>query len=156
MPFEGTMPELRELSIENNVTSEMIERIRHYRFKEILKLEIGIASEHSDYTIEELFILFPCIQHLTYTSLIHSKQNMIHLIDGFKYLSNASFYPDLFFSRSEVKFDQNRKSIIRHSRRLTKNNFVCESYYFLPINLLFIIHWWIGEQVSHSDDIELS
>jgi hypothetical protein len=157
IPLESTLPQLCELSIENNVTSDMIERIRHYRFKKIFKLEIGIANEYSDYIIEELFLLFPCIQQLTYTSLINSKQHMIRLIDGFKYLSNASFYPaDLSFSTNEFDFDQNPKSIIGHSRRLTNNDFICRAYYFPPYNLLSIIHWWIGEQVNHSHDIELS
>ncbi len=60
---------------------------------------------------------------------------------------DSNFYPSL---------GVNPKSIIRHSERLTKNNFICRRYYFPPIDLLFLIHWGIGEQVSHSDDIELS
>ncbi len=57
----------------------MIERIRCYRFKQILKFEIGIANEHSNYIIEELFILF--------VSYSFKAKNMIRLIDRFKFLS---------------------------------------------------------------------
>jgi hypothetical protein len=156
LPLESTLPQICELSIENNVTSDMIERIRHYQFKKIFKLEIGVTNEHSDYIIEELFLLFPCIQQLTYKSLINSKRHMIRLIDGFKYLSNASFPPDSSFSTNKFDFDQNPKSIIGHSRRLTNNDFICRTYRSPPYNLVSIIHWWIGEQVNQSHNIELS
>jgi hypothetical protein len=71
MPFEIIMP---ELTIENNVTTDMIERIRCYRFKQILKLEIDIVN-------------ISLKNYLFSSLLIHSRRNMIRLIDGFKFLS---------------------------------------------------------------------
>jgi hypothetical protein len=115
MPFEIIMP---ELTIENNVTTDMIERIRCYRFKQILKLEIGIANEHSDYIIEELFILFASY---SFKAKHDSFDRWIQIFI-------------LIYTSLRV----NLKSMIRHSERLTKNNFTCQSYYFPPINLLFI------------------
>ncbi len=71
MPFESIVP---ELIIENNVTSDMIERIRCYRFKQIFKLEIDIVN-------------ISLKNYLFSSPLIHSRQNMIRLIDGFEFLS---------------------------------------------------------------------
>ncbi|CAF4096923.1 unnamed protein product [Rotaria sordida] len=42
MPLEYVMPHFCELTIENNVTIDIIKQISHYRFLQIRKLEIAI------------------------------------------------------------------------------------------------------------------
>ncbi|CAF3291470.1 unnamed protein product, partial [Rotaria sp. Silwood2] len=97
------MPHVDELIFENSVKIEMIERIRHYRFEQIRKLEIKINNVHSDYIIEELCRLLPYTQHLIYKVPIQSERIIILFTDGFKYLLNTFFMPISSFSRNEQK-----------------------------------------------------
>jgi hypothetical protein len=133
LPLKCTMSQLYKLTIKNSLTIDVIKRIRSYRFEQILQLEISISDEHNDYIIEELFYLFPSIQHLIYKSSIQSKQTMIRFINGFQHLSNASF------------------SV--HSDRLSTfsqdihSNLTCRIYYSSIINF-YNIYWWIEERVS--------
>ncbi|CAF0927899.1 unnamed protein product [Rotaria sp. Silwood1] len=151
IPLESNMPQLCELSIKNDVTSDMIERIRLYRFSQIHKLEIGIFTKYSDYITEELFRLFAFVQHLIYKSPIESIQTMICFIDGFKHLSNASFFCDDVFFDTEASFCQDPNSIIEYSKRLTKDNFTCRIYRSTKYGLSsYGIYWWIEDQPSSS------
>lgn len=156
IPLKCTMPHLYKLTVKNSVTIDIIERIRHYRYEQILKLDISVIDLYKDYIIEELFRLFPCVQHLIYKSYIQSKQTMVRFIDGFKYLSNASFYVDVSFINRESNFCRNTNTIIQHSRRLIQNNFICRIYHSSEYNSLYNIHWWIGEHVSHFYIVKLS
>ena len=156
IPLKCTMPQLYKITIKNSVTIDIIERIRQYRFEQILKLDISVTDLHSDYIIEELFRLFPCVQYLIYKSFIQSKQTMIRFIDGFKHLSNASFHTDASFISRESNFCHNTNTIIQHSRRLIENNFTCRIYRLSENNLSYNIHWWIGEYVSYFHIIKLS
>ncbi|CAF1420210.1 unnamed protein product, partial [Didymodactylos carnosus] len=155
IPLESTMPQLHELSIKDDVTSDMIEIMKHYQFKQIHKLEISVFSEYNDYVIEELSRIFLYTQYLIYKSPIQSKQTMVRFIDGFKHLSNASFYGDSKFFITEYSFLLNPNSLIKYSQRLTKDNFTCRLYYLKTSHITCSIHWWIDEQVNHFLKIKL-
>jgi hypothetical protein len=148
IPLKYAMPHLYKLTVIHSVTIDMIKQNRHNRFEQIRNLEISISGKEIDYIIEELFCLFPCIQHLIYKSSIQSKQIMVRFIDGFKYLLNASFFTDSSFSVTESSFCRDSNTIIRHSRRLIKNKFTCQIYHSSIDNLSYNIHWWIEQSVS--------
>ncbi|CAF3979495.1 unnamed protein product [Rotaria sordida] len=80
MPLEHVMPLFCELTIENNVTINIIEQISHYRFLQIRKLEIGVSRKQIDHIIEKLFLLFSCVQHIIYKSPVQTKDIMIHCL----------------------------------------------------------------------------
>ncbi|CAF4100335.1 unnamed protein product, partial [Adineta steineri] len=134
-----TMPRLYKLTIENNVTIDMMERIRHHRFKQIRVLEIRFT----DYIIEELFFLFPCIENLIYKSRIQSIGIMVRLISGFRNLTNASFCADCSFYRKEFNFCSNPNSFGQYFRLYT-----CQVYHSMNTQLPLSIHWRIDEQSS--------
>jgi hypothetical protein len=155
IPLEWNMPQLHELAIENTVTLDTIKRIRDYQFGQIRKLHIGISEDYVDYIIEELFCLFPHIENLIYTSRIHSQETMIHLIDRFNKLSNASFCAESCFSAVEQDFCHNPNLIIQRSRRLTQDNCTCRIYHTTNHKLPYSILWRIDEQVSLYHKINL-
>jgi len=97
-------------------------------------VEISIVSKHSDYIIEELFHRFPSVKHLIYKSSIQSKQTMICSIDGFKHLSNASFFADLLVALPK------HMSIIKDCQQLEKDNFTYRFYYLKKSNISYSIH----------------
>lgn len=145
------LPQLYKLTIKNTVTDDVIPEIKCYRFAQILKLQISIINESNRHLRKKLFRLFPCIQHLNYTSPIESKTTMFHLINGFKHLSNASFYVNNSFIIRESNFCRRPNTIIEHSKRLIKNNFICRIYQPSIYSAQYDIVWWIGENVSCSD-----
>ncbi|CAF3674161.1 unnamed protein product [Rotaria sordida] len=148
IPLEYNMPQLHELTIKNSVTIDTVDRLSHYRFERIRTLHIRVNDENIDCIIEELFYLFPHIAHLTFTPRIKSLTLMLHLLKGFKYLSNASFSADCSFFRKEANFCRNPKSVIQHFRQHTNDNISCRVYYLINTQLPFSIHWNIEEQVS--------
>jgi hypothetical protein len=78
---------------------------------------------------------------------------MICLIDGFKYLSNASFLGITSFVDRESSLYQNADGIIEHSQRLTHNNLTCRIYRTSDDRVSY--HWWIDEHVSQTHMIKL-
>jgi hypothetical protein len=156
IPLERAMPQLYKLTVTKGITIGMIKQNQHNRFEQIRKLEISISEKEIDYIIEELFRLFPCMQHLIYKSPIRSKQIMVHFIDRFTYLLNASFFTDSSFSVTESRFCRDSNTIIQHSRRLIKNKFTCQIYHSSIDNLSYDIHWWMEPQVIWYLKIELS
>jgi hypothetical protein len=152
MPLESIMPHLNKLTVKNRITIEMIERIRCYRFAQIriLDLEKRIMHEHIDCIVEELFRLFPRIEHLIHKSSIESVAMMIRLINGFKYLSNASFSADPSFFRKEKKICRNSNSIIQNLRQEIRDNTTCRIYHSTNTQRPFFIHWRIQKQVCIS------
>lgn len=145
LPLIDKVPRLNELTIENTITSAMIQQIRSHRFDRILKLKISISKLHSHYIIEELFRLFPFIKQIEVTNYVESEKTMIRLIDGFKYLSNASFYVSSPNNDRQFSLCEHENAIIQHSQRLTTGNFTCRIYHSSKNN--FLINWWIGEHV---------
>ncbi|CAF1342312.1 unnamed protein product [Rotaria sp. Silwood1] len=148
VPFESKMSQLHELTIKNSVTIDAVDRLSHCRFERIRTLHIRVSDENIDCIIEELFHLFPHIEHLTFTPRIKSLTLMLHIFKGFKYLSNASFSADRSFFRKEADFCRNPKSVIQHFRQHTNDNISCRIYYLINTQLPLSIHWNIEGQVS--------
>jgi hypothetical protein len=103
---------------------------------------------------KELFRLFPSVQHLKNNDYIQSEQTMIRLIDGFQYLSHASFHQSTLYNNNESNLCQNPNTIIQHSQRLTPDNFTCRIYHSSDNNLLY--NWWINEDVCYFDTAKWS
>ncbi len=141
-----TMTHLRELSIEQNLTMDMIERIRDYRFKQILKLRINIDEDKTECIIEKLSIIFSYVECLILKCPIQSKDIIILVIDGFKHLLNVSFFSKNRFYGDQSDFYSNPNSIAQYSQRLTKSKFICRID-GLHVHGYFSIHYWIEEKV---------
>lgn len=138
---------LNKLTIKNNITIDMIEQVRCYRFEQIHELEIRITNEYRDYIIEELFRLFPNVEYLTYKSTIESTGMMIRLIKGFNHLLNASFHADCSFVRKEEKFCRNPQLIIENILGNTYRNTTCRVYHSINTQIPLSIHWQIQKKV---------
>ena len=145
--LEHLMPRLNQLTVKNIVTIDMIERVRCTRFTQIHTLNIRTANEHVDCIVQELFRLFPRLECLTYKSTIKSVQMMISLINGFPYLSTASFCADSSFRRKESQFCRDPQSIIENLREEMQNNTICRVYHSTNTKLPFSIHWIIDKKV---------
>jgi hypothetical protein len=146
-PFESTIPNLCELIIKNTLAFHMIEQLKGYQLKQIRKLLVSISAYNTNVIIQELFYVFPHVEYLTYLSDVRSMEIMIRLIDGFVYLSNATFcakalYPDSNF-------------ITEYSNRLMENNFTYRIQQLSSDRSLFAIHWWIAAQVSLSYSVDV-
>ncbi|UJR18203.1 hypothetical protein I4U23_005104 [Adineta vaga] len=150
VPLSDTMPQLRELSILDSVNTYTIKRVRHYRFEQILKLEINIWDEYSEYIIEELIRIFPNIQYLKCTLLTKSVQIMFRCINGFRHLSSASFTIELLSYMNRQNSGENVESIVRQSRYLTRDNLTCRVYRPSNSNSKLNVYWWFGRPSSLS------
>jgi hypothetical protein len=104
IPLEDSMPHLCQLTVENELTIDRIERVNRYRFEQIHRLEIGVNEKQSDRIIEKLSTIFPCIQYLIYKSPVPSKETAAYLINRFQYLTNVSFLVDIWSYRREDNF----------------------------------------------------
>ncbi len=147
IPLKYKLPQLYKLSVTNSVTNDTMTEIQCYQFKQILQIKFNIIDEQNNH-IMKLFRLFPCAQHFRCSS-IKSTRSMIYLIDGFKDLSNASFSVTDSFINCESYFFQNPNTVIKHSKRLTKNNFKCRIYRQSFYSDQYDLVWWIGENVSY-------
>jgi hypothetical protein len=147
MPLKCTMPQLHKLTFYYFNIEDEIEQVRRYRFEQILKLELRAFGTFTDYIIEELFRLFPSVQHLEVACYIYSEETMIRVIDGFKHLSNASFRDIISPINHESSLCQNANKIIQHSEQLTSKNFRVRRYRPLDNNSMY--NWWIDKQVSN-------
>ena len=143
-PLGSTLSQLTALSIEYDVTMQMIENIGCHSLKQVHQLTVGISHETRDCIIEELFRLFPRVEHLKYKSIVHSKREMVHLIDGFNYLNKASFCANSTFDEKATQVGQN----VLYSRRLVRGHYTSRVYQSYNVSLSYEIHWWIGQQVN--------
>lgn len=152
IPLIDQMPQLTKLTIKENITMEMIERIRSYRLTQIraLELEKRLNDEEIDCIVEELFHLFPHLEQLRYKSTIESVARMLRLINGFPCLSNALFYADPLFFRKEEKFCRNPELIIEHLQDDTHHQTICRIYHSKNTQRPFSIHWTIEKPVRIS------
>ena len=152
MPLVDQMPQLTKLTIKENITMEMIERIRSYRLTQIRALELDkrLDDEEIDCIVEELFHLFPRLEQLRYKSIIESVAMMLRLINGFPYLSNALFYADPLFFRKEEKFCRNPELISQNLQEDTYHQTICRIYHSKNTQRPFSIHWTIEKPVCIS------
>ncbi len=104
-----------------------------------------MADADSDFIFDDLFCLFPSVQHLQNHTGIRLQGTMIRLIDGFKSLVNGSFYFNPSLSTRETLYSSNTNSIIRRPGRRTENNFT-RRIYLLP-NGHVVCNWWIDPNV---------
>jgi hypothetical protein len=146
VPFHSTIPNLYELTVVNTVAFHMIEQLQGYQLKQIRKLFISISNKNTELILQELLYVFPHIEYLRYASDVCSMETMIHLIDGFVHLFNASFYSA--YLSPEMQSDH-------YSHRLTQNNFTYRVEHLLNDRPLYAIHWWITAQVSLSYSVEI-
>jgi hypothetical protein len=148
LPFECRMTRLYELRISTLVTIDMIRRFRNYHFEHIRKLYISIKVEYYRFMIENLFILFPNIEHLIIgVSKIESIKSIVYVIDRFSNLNHLSFYSFSLSPNVNTIICNNPKSIIYFSRRLTENNFTCRINRFMTSIPIYNINWWIDAKV---------
>jgi hypothetical protein len=144
--YLNAMPCLSKLSINGYLTTDFIEDLKDYQTEQIRILEIDNLTKDISYIIEGLIRLFPRIERL-YISTIISKKDMIRLIDGFQYLSNASFT----IKSSSIEKVQNwflkPELSIRGARRLKNGTFTCRYHRLSLGKSCDKVHLWIGEQV---------
>ena len=145
-PLESIIPHLYELKIENAVTLDAIERIKGDQFNQIRILSISISNTDVHLILKELFHYFPHIESLIYLSAIDSAERLANVIDGFRYLSHVTFDFDRSFVMRSMGVCEHPSFFIRHSRRLSENNF---TFRFRPTSSFrFGNFWWIASQVS--------
>ncbi|CAM2729389.1 unnamed protein product [Rotaria socialis] len=140
---------LHTLCINGSLSLDYIEQIRHFRFEQIRTLKISSNSKITDYFIEELLRIFPCVKHL-YVSCLQSRAQMIRLIDGFQHLSSASFTITSWHQENERHCYFEPELLIRDSRRLTRGTYRCRFYRSMRGSQSYDIHIWIEEKVSSS------
>jgi hypothetical protein len=144
MLYLNTMPCLYKLSIKGYLTTDFIEDLKDYRTEQIRTLEIDTSTKNLSYIIEGLIRLFPRVERL-YISTITLKKDMIRLIDGFQYLSNASFTTKYSIIEKDQNWLFEPELSIRGVRRLKNGTFTCRSHRAFLENK---VHLWIGEQVK--------
>jgi hypothetical protein len=144
--YLNAMPCLSKLSINGYLTRDFIEDLKDDRTEQIRTLEIDTLTKNISYIIEELIRLFPRIEHL-YISTIISKNDMIRLIDGFQYLSNASLIIKSSFVEKVQNWFLKPDLSIRGVRRLKNGTFTCRYQRFSFGKSCDKVHLWIGEQV---------
>ncbi|CAF3726425.1 unnamed protein product, partial [Adineta steineri] len=149
LPLEDTMPQLHELSICNRVDIDTINRIPNHRFVQIDKLKIFIYGQHSEYITEKLIQLFPNINHLNCTLKCVPEQIMYRCINGFKYLSYASFYlpVGVFLGLNKYNWNENIKCLITDSF-VKRDNFIWQVNHSATDEVWLKVHWWFGKQVN--------
>jgi hypothetical protein len=148
MPLKCTMPQLYKLTFKKCNIAYGIEQIRPHSFEQILELRLRDFGTFTDGIVKELFRLFPFVQRLEVEHYTLAERTMICLIDGFKYLSNASFLGITSFVDRESSLYQNADGIIEYSQRLTHNNLTCRIYRTSDDRVSY--HWWIDEHVSQT------
>jgi hypothetical protein len=122
----------------------MIEQLQGSQLKQIRKLFISISNKNTDLILQELLYFFPHIEYLRYASDVCSMETMIHLIDGFVHLFNASFYSKYLLPEMQSDPYSHSNFISHNSDRLTQNNFTYRVEHLLHDRPLYVIHWWIA------------
>ena len=139
------MPHLSHLIIEDVLRTNLSEQTTPNSYKQIRTLEIGTDLLQHDESIDDLFRLFPDIEHFIYRPDIQSIALMTRFIDGFKQLSSASFNSIGPLYCQNVKYRFNTDFLLLKSRRLTPSISVCRIYHLPNTTSSFGIHWWIEE-----------
>ena len=140
------MPCLSKLTVNGHLTKDFIHNLGDYRTEQIRTLEIITSTKDLSYIIEGLIRLFPRLEHLD-ISKITLQKDMIRLIDGFQYLSNASFTIRSPFVRNDEKWFLKPELSIRGVRRLQEGTFTCR---YIRSSSGRELHLWIGEQVRYT------
>ena len=148
LPLEDTMPQLHELSIFNPVDRHEIHRMPNHRFVQVHKLDICINGKYTEYITDKLIYLFPNVDHLNCSLRDVSGQIMYCCINGFKYLSNASFYLTVRSFEYENNSDENFESIITDPSYVKRDNFICRVNRSTTDKFMLNVHWWFGKQVN--------
>ncbi|CAF4747687.1 unnamed protein product [Rotaria sp. Silwood1] len=84
-------------------------------------------------------------KHLRVSS-ISSKMDMIRLIDGFKYLSDASFMINSKFGNIDRSWYFQPEKLMSDSRRLSKDAYTCRLNRLIDEQSSITIQVWIGTQ----------
>ncbi|CAF3614757.1 unnamed protein product [Rotaria sp. Silwood1] len=148
-PYFLKMFHLYKLSVVEKIKVDSIEQIRTYRIKQIRTLEIGLSTQHTSYIIELLLRVFPNVEHLRVSS-INSKMDMIRLIDGFNYLSDASFTIDSNFGNIEPRWYFEPELLMYDSRQWSKDTNTCRLNHLVGQESSITVQVWMGTQVSFS------
>lgn len=146
-PLKSSLPQLRQLSIKNDLTLDSIPSTNNYPMDQIHKLNISFYAKQFNPLLNKLSMLFPCIHQLTYRSLVHSKDIIIHSMHRFPSLVTISFPIDIWFYRREANFCQNPNILIQHGRQICGTRIVDIGNDHLQI------HYWIEQQMTHSSSI---
>ncbi|CAF1040550.1 unnamed protein product [Adineta steineri] len=150
LPFDlRKMPRRYKLSFTVDLTQNFIDQFRGKRYENIRSLEIFTSTKITRFIIEDILHIFPHVECLQ-ISKINSISDMIRLIDGFKYLSNASFTIKSKFTENERNWFQNPELSIRRVRRLSNTNFTCRFYREFRHASSCTVHVWINRQTSQS------
>ena len=140
-------PLCHKLSLVVDLTLEFIDNLSGKRFNQIRTLEIHSTNPVTRFVIEEILRIFPWVECL-HISSITSKNDMIRLIDGFKYLSKASFIIKTSFTKSERNWFDNPELAISGVRRLKKNTFTSRLNRSSQTSSSCSVSVWINTQVS--------
>ena len=133
---------LKRLSVKNQIRVEEVKLMINDTYEQIRTLEIIIINKNKNDIIEELSRLFPYTEQLIYKSDIQTIDTMVHLIDGFKSLQNASFSScDLLDYHHSFLHDSDL--IIFRTKRLIPGLTMCRSYHVPPHSSIGCIDWWI-------------
>jgi hypothetical protein len=141
------MPHCHTLTINIDLTLEFVDQLSGNRFEQIRTLEICSSTKMPRYVVEEILHPFPRVERLRISS-ISSYTDMIRLIDGFKYLSNACFTIEANFTERERDWFQNPELSIRGVQRLKTNSFICRFDRSSIDSSSYFVHIWINEEVS--------
>jgi hypothetical protein len=141
------MPRCHKLSLVVDLTLEFIDKLSGKRFEQIRTLEIHSANPVTRFVIEEVLRIFPRVECL-HISSITSNNDRIRLIDGFKYLSKASFIIQSNFIESERNWFDDPKLAVGGVRRLKKNAFTCRFNRSTRRSSSSSFSIWINRQVS--------
>lgn len=130
---------LCKLSIMSN-PFPLVQQLKGAHFEQIRTLEMKSDMEVDDaYCVEQLCSIFPRVERLRVQ--VVTTETMIRLIDGFKCLSNGSFFVSSLPAITRGDWLVKPEWAIYGSQRLRNNTYSCGydgSY----------LHVWIGEQVS--------
>jgi hypothetical protein len=141
------MPHCHKLSLDAELTDDFIDKLTGNRFEQIRTLKIRCAIKITRYVIEGILRIFPRVECLHMSPII-SNMDMIRLIDGFKYLSNAFFIVESKVTENELNRYHNLELSISGVPRLKNGTFTCRfsspsvSSSSCPVNI------WINTQVS--------
>lgn len=135
------------LIIDTDMIPYLIDKLSKKQFKQIRTLKIRSSTSLKRPILEEILYIFPHVECLHITSII-SYADMIRLIDGFKYLSNAVFTIQWKFFSYERNIFNKQELFIRGVRRLKNGTFTCRLIPSIKNNLSCSVHIWINTHVN--------
>ncbi|CAF3900477.1 unnamed protein product [Rotaria sordida] len=122
IPLEQVLPCISKLTILNDLTMNTIKQMRYYQFEQIHELDISLSYENKNYIMKEIVYIFPFIKQISYRNYIHSIQDIVHFIYGFRHLRSTYFYTYLIFPNIERNIYLNRKFPIDITWQLLEDN----------------------------------